>query len=186
MIFDELGLPKDSGASDYQDSARLAGIMATFGHSQAPDLSKYIVSGKYRRHPVEYKYSMSRDQTVCLFSGLKAQGKVNLVDPAYNTEGDLVSPSVRNHFKRCANFATSRFGDMWLKADVLWSAFVKPMGEPNQLLCVLWNADVKYLKLWTKLNKKWKAAIEDYWCGWRGEPELAALMISKIEGRING
>lgn len=186
MIFDELGLPKDTGASDYQDSARLAGIMATFGHPLTPDLSKYIVSGRYRRHPTEEKYSMSRDQTVCLFSGLKAQGKPNLVDPTYSTEGDLVSPSVRNHFKRCANYATSKIGDLNLWADILWNAFITPTGESNQLICILWNADPKFLKAWVKLNKKWKQSIEDYWCGWRGEKELATLIVSKIEGRING
>lgn len=185
MIFDENGFPRDTGASDFQDSSRLAGIMATFDYPNTPDLQRYIVSGQYRRHPTEKRYSMSRDQTICLFSGYKAQQLGNLVDRDYATEGDLVSPSVRNHFIRCAGGEGGWLGDQWLYLDIAWNAWVKPMEEPNQLICILWNADDKYLQLWVKMNPKWRQAINLYWCGWRKEPELAAHMISKIERRLS-
>lgn len=187
MIFDELGLPKDVGASDLQDSSRLAGVMATFGHPKAPDLGAYLVEGKYVRHPKEKIYSMSRDQTVCLFSGMKAQGNQKYVDAKYPTEGDLISPCIRDHFYRCAGEKrNSLLGNLWLKIDILWNAkLYDPMAESNQLICVLAHADIKFLKMWTSMNEHWKESITEYWNGWRGEPELSALMIHKIERRLS-
>ncbi len=184
MLFDELGLPKEIGATDLQDSSRLAGIMATFGHEKAPFLGAYLVDGKYVRHPKEKIYSMSRDQTVCLFSGMKAQGNERYVDAKYPTEGDLISPSVRDHFYRCAGInRNTSLGNLWLKLDIIWHSKFYPLNEPNQLLCVLAHADVKYLRMWVYKNPKWKESIIEYWNGWRGEPELSELMISKIERR---
>lgn len=186
MIIDHLGLPKDTGASDLQDSSRLAGIMAVFNHPLAPDCSKYCISpGKYVRHPEEYKYTFSRDQAVCLLAGLLAQGRTSYVDPDYKTEGDVVTPAIRGHFRRCAGKFGTWLGDKWLIVDIYFNAKIAPMNEPNQLICVLMtHTDEKYLKMWTDLNKKWKESITEYWCGWRGEPELADLMIKTILYKI--
>lgn len=186
MIFDDMGLPKDTGASDLQDSSRLAGIMATFGHPKAPNCALYRVNGKYVRHPKEYRYTFSRDQTTCLFAGLAAQGLQHMVDANYATEGDIVSPSYRDHFRRCAGIRIHSFlGSLNLKLDILWHSKLYPLNESNQILSVLAHADIKYLKMWTSLNKKWKESITLYWNGWRGEPELSELMISKVERRLS-
>lgn len=82
------GLPVDTGAGDTRDSARLAGVMAVAGMSNAPDCTKYLVEylpGKFLgvRHPnpdpadeiaSSWRY-FSRDQMICLVAGLKAQGR---------------------------------------------------------------------------------------------------------------
>lgn len=130
---------------------------------------------------------MSRDQTICLFAGMWAQKKFNLVNPGYNTEGDLVSPAVRGHFHRCARLDSTWFQDAWLMADVYVHAWINPLGEPNQLISMLMVADPKFLRTWCKLNKHWKKSITEYWSegpgAWRKEPELAAAMIKEIKRR---
>lgn len=187
MIFDNLGLPRDRGATDLQDSSRLAGVMVLFNHKNYIDLRHYVVSvGKYVRHPREYIYTFSRDQTICLFAGLKYAGLAHLVDAKYKTEGDLVSPSVRGHFKRCAGLKSNWFENLWLKLDIIYNAWITPLNEPNQLICMLMLADTdgSNLKLWTRLNKHWVQAVARYWAGWRDEAALAALIIKEIEQRI--
>jgi len=188
MIFDRWGLPRDRGSSDFQDSARSAGLCVLFGLHPEIDLSYYTASGKYWRHPMEVKYTMSRDQTICLFAGMWAQKKFNLVNPGYNTEGDLVSPAVRGHFRRCARLDSNWFQDAWLMADVYNHAWFNPTGESNQLISMLMVADVKFLKAWCRLNKHWRTSIQIYWYmgegAWRGERELAEKMIKVIEEKI--
>jgi len=93
MIFDELGLPKDVGATDKMDSARLAGLMVLIGFkSEGIDLMKYI---KYdqdgrvvaMRHPTEVPSNnhknFTRDQLLPLVAGLKKQGHAGTVRKLY-------------------------------------------------------------------------------------------------------
>lgn len=188
MIFDDLGLPRDNGSTDWQDSARLAGIIALFQYPTNSDLylTDYInKDGKYIRHPKEYKYNFSRDQSVPLMAGLWINGLSYLVDKNCITGKDILSPSVRGHIRRCQDKKANWFQNLWLKLDIYYNAFFDPLSEPNQLLCMLMVAGPEYVKLWTKLNTKWKQAITDYWCGWRGESGLAVHMINRIE-RICG
>jgi len=187
MKLDEFGLPLEN-ATDKQDSCRLAGVMRTFKHPMAFDISKYVISyGQYCRHPKEFIYKQSRDQTVPLFAGLFVDGLNHLVDSNYSPpSGDWISPSVRGHFKRCAGLKANWFQDLWLWLDVLWSCFIDPMAESNQLICLMKvHPNKAYLKFWCKWNKKWKNSIKNYWCenegAWRGEPELAEIMIKTIE-----
>ncbi len=70
------GYPCDSGSTDGQDSARLAGLMWVFNHHQKiPYMSNYysfnpVNDLRYLRHPVEgNKTPISRDQIVPLFAG---------------------------------------------------------------------------------------------------------------------
>jgi len=186
MIIDKIGLPRDNGASDKQDSARLAGVAAIIGMFPKFALNLYVLHiGKYVRHPQESKYSFSRDQSICLFAGLNSQKLSILVDPNYKTEGDIVSPSVRGHFRRCAGLEASWFQDAWLWLDVLFNCHVKPLTEPNQLVCMmLVHPDKKYLKYWTSKNKQWQDSINEYWNGWRDEPTVSAAMINKIKSLI--
>lgn len=185
------GYPCDSGSIDGADSARLAGIMSVFNHPTfvlCSDYAKrnYIDEYYYLRHPVEKnKYAFSRDQASCLFAGLHVQGSSVWVNPNYNPpNGDYISPSVRGHFKRCAGQADNWIERAWLYLEVVYSAIIDPLAESNQLICMLMIADVKYLRLWCELNDEWEISITNYWNGWRGEPELAELIISTIKKRI--
>ena len=85
MYFDSKGLPTDVGASDYMDSARLAGIMAVFGHPQMTKekiLLYMINESQAVRYPFSDPYNpasnnpnnFTRDQLVCLAAGLKVLG----------------------------------------------------------------------------------------------------------------
>lgn len=190
MMFDDLGLPKEFGASDLQDSARLAGIVTVFDFAKV-DLRNYViyVAGrpKYCRHPSEIKYDFSRDQAICLMAGLGVQRLYGLVDQDLVDGKDIFSPAHKGHIARCKGEKASWFQDAWLWIDVTYSAFVKPLEEPNQLLCMLMLAPEKFLKFWLKHNKKWEQAIKDYWCegpgAWRGEENLAQHMITVLKSK---
>ena len=163
MIFDNLGLPQVQGSTDLQDSAMFAGMLVTFNWPREIPLRLYVVSrGKYVRHPREYRYTFSRDQTIPLFSGLKSQKLENLVDSNYKTEGDFVDPGVRGHIKRCAGLTANKFQDAWFMTS-LW--FYKNFNfdhEPNQLLCMCWvHPDRKYLKYFCE-GFDWEKSIRRY------------------------
>ncbi len=202
MIFDELGLPRDTGATDLQDSARLAGIMTVFGWPQEVRCSKYVVAADkklggvsiveivggrkitsmYVRHPNERIYDFSRDQAICLMAGLYAQRETGLVDKLFVDGKDWFSPSHNGHVRICQGLKSRWYQNLWLWFDVCFNIWVTPMSEPNQLLCMLMvHPDKKYLKFWLKRKKVWREAISNYWCGWRKEYELALHMIGVLE-----
>lgn len=186
MIFDIFGIPRENGATDLQDSARLAGLMEVFGWPKNKiNLLQYIdMSGdkwKYVRHPLEAKYDMSRDQAVCLMAGLKAQKRERFVDLDCVVGKDIFPPSVRGHVRRCQGGKASWFQNQCLKLDILWAAYVKPDAEINQLLCMLMIAGDEWIFWFTEHHKTWRENLREYWCGWRGEPDLCFWIISRID-----
>lgn len=83
-IFCEDGFPKDYGASDFADSARLAGMMAIVRMADTPDLSLYVnADGLAVRYPKVDPHNknsnnprnFTRDQALPLVAGLMAQKK---------------------------------------------------------------------------------------------------------------
>lgn len=187
------GYPCDSGSTNGQDSARLSGLMKVFKHPDTNrfDIFDYVGAYDYLRHPKEKNATaFSRDQASCLFSGLYFSGLEWLVGHNYQPKNDIIMPSVRGHFKRCAGLKANWFQDLWLWLDVLYSCFIDPLAEPNQLLCMIYiHPDIKYLYFWTKHNKKWKESLRNYWYmndgSWRQEKELCEHIISKIDYKLS-
>lgn len=186
MKFDSLGLPQDNGASDLQDSARLAGIMTVFKWPQKIPLTSYIMvsSGGYSyvRHPKEYIYNFSRDQYLCLIAGLKVAGHYGFVNRKYVDGIDIMSPTVSGHEQRCKGLEATKFQNACLVGDILIHALFTPIGEPNQLLCMMKIAGPKYVTIWKALNPFWRRSIRRYWAeSYRNEPELSAHIIKDVE-----
>ncbi len=217
MIYDSIGkYPKDTGATDFMDSARLIGLMATFGYNF--DLNKNSIldyiqfTGLGRsvavRCPIEVSSNnpnnFTRDQLVCLVSGLSAAGFPLAVRSllraaedrgcrAQNTEADMpgtkkkfpdgadfLSPSVMNHLRICSGEKPTLIGKLNLVLDIMYNGAFTPLKEQNQLICMCIAAGPYYVKLYKEKNPSYAQAISDYWCGWRGEPNLAAKMIIKL------
>ncbi len=184
------GYPCDSGSTDGQDSARLAGLMWVFNHPQKiPYMSDYYSFNpvnddlRYLRHPVEgNKTPISRDQIVPLFAGFFVSGNKIFINPYYRPHGEITMPSVANHIGICGGMQSKWFGNLWLWLDVFWSCFIAPMDEPNQLICMMKvHPNEAYIIYWVNNNKYWREAIREYWCGWRDEVDLAELMIKDLE-----
>lgn len=205
MIFDNKGLPRDTGASDWMDSSRLAGMVRLFDDKSKIPIDLYVVgdtqileSGikitrtvngaptkKYVRYPfVENPYDFSRDQALCLVAGLYKAGFSFLVRKDYVNGKDIFMPSHMGHIRRCAKQKPNLLQKTWLWLDVFWNVYKNPMSEPNQLLSMIYVAHLQgeksYLKFWLKHNKQWQESITEYWSGWRGETELAKLMIDTL------
>ena len=192
MKIDHLGLPQDNGASDLQDSARLAGVMTVFDWPQSIPIRYYCkyqpvlgTSFMYVRHPEEIIYSFSRDQFVCLIAAYFKKGMLNYVNKAFVTGRDIMPPSVKGHIARCQGRKATWLQDLWLKGEIIAHAKLSPTGEPNQLLCMLMVAGPEWVKMWVRWNPKWQESINAYWRdSYRNEPELAALMIQKITALV--
>lgn len=214
MFFDPNGYPRDTGATDYMDSARLAGLMATFGLELKKDiLIEYILrdeQGQFvgvrcpNEEPSNNPKNFTRDQLVCLVSGLYFDHKRWTASKlfraardrnsrAQNTEADypgtvkkfpdgadLLTPSVMDHLRMCADVRPTLLGSLWLKMDIMFNGKFTPMREPNQLICMCMVAGPKYVEMYKKYNPKYAEAIRYYWSGWRGEPELAEHMINVL------
>lgn len=116
MIYDDYGFPKDNGANDYMDSARLNGICAIFefwrhnGTKYPINCIRYIGYNSDAvvvavRHPAEAPSNnwrnFTRDQLICLAAGLYKHGHTGTVNKlrmaainrfyrAQNTEADVV------------------------------------------------------------------------------------------------
>lgn len=210
-FYDESGLPKDIGASDWQDSCRLAGVMAMIGHQNAPDMTRYLTAwGEGVRCPLyppaNNPKNFSRDQEILLAAGLYFQKKYAQASFLYdnalfrnfraqNTEHDypgttkkspdgpdIYSPSAINHLRLCTNVLKGKLlGKAWLVLDILYNALFTPLREPNQLIAMCAIAGAPWVKFYKIVTPKWREAIREYWSGWRGEPELAKDFITFLE-----
>lgn len=203
MIWYE-GYPRDNGSTDFCDSARLMGLIYTMKFSSGFSVKSYFNKhGSLVRCPVSDidgdkcfdSATFSRDQFIPLIAGYCMLGDRFMADRMYLwlkarnwilPNGDILSPSQIAHIKTCAGVKTSFFERAWIYLDILFSAYVQPMAEPNQLICMLVVAEK--VPLWKKLNKNWRDAILEYWCEgaghWRNEKELAENIIRKLEGEL--
>lgn len=85
------GLPRDTGASDWQDSCRLAGLMTLTKHQSAPEMKYYTRESSEGlmgircpgEPPADNPYNFSRDQLVLLVAGLYTQGNIELTKQLY-------------------------------------------------------------------------------------------------------
>lgn len=205
MIFYK-GFPRATGVTDFCDSAVMAGLLSVF---KWPDFNMPVYFDQYK-NPIRSGASdipndecfdpmtFSRDQLSCLIAGYYCQSYSKtfckyIYDKVVENNwlcpnNDLLSPSHRGHIKTCVGIQPSWLEEKWLYFDILYAALVQPMQENNQLLCMLMIRDIKFLKLYTKLNKSWKECIREYWCeaagSWRAEPELASHIIKFIEDKI--
>jgi hypothetical protein len=206
MIFAD-GIPKDSGASDWQDSSRLAGMMVIASHPKSPDCSRYIVNGNPVRCPIDEKANnprqFSRDQMICLAAGLSLQGRkdlcLNMLKKAEKNKfrapndmnddgtikflgGDPMSPSAVNHLRMCAGLSGSWWGLRFLKLDIWYNCNYTPTREPNQLITMCVIAGPEYVREYKNSNPLWKESLIEYWSKWRNEPELALMLNEKLNG----
>lgn len=156
---------------------------------------KYFDGLNFLRHPIEGNINKySRDQLICFVAGFykvfKQTGyKSTILRYAalvYRPEnGDIITPSQRNHLKICAELPRSWLGDMWFWFDVYWHCYISPLSEPNQLICMmLTHPNKSYLKYWVSHNSSWLKSIRYYWFegpgAWREEPGLTVRMVTRI------
>lgn len=205
MIF-ENGYPRVNGASDFDDSSHLAGILAITNYKDTVDCRRYIktefirdtdsiissIYGVLKKHTYvrceNTKYDFSRDQFILLAAGLIKQGYGDLVDLDYVTGRDIMPPSVRGMVRIAQAKKPYWFQKLWLKAEIYWHSYVQPLDEPNQIIALCSVYGDEYLKLWTVKNSLWRWSIRRYLSeldgAWRNEPELAEWVIKYVEGKI--
>lgn len=213
MVFDELGLPKITGAGDLQDSVHLAGLVVGSAYKPEVDMHRYIVLagesvpwyktennalvrlGNYTffadtlvRHPLQYIYDTSRDQTLAAWWGFYKQGLYHLVGRKFVNGRDVFDFAARGHELRCQNKAKEVrwYHNLNLILAILWHAIPQSTSEPCQLIAMMDMAGPKYMKLWTAVNRRWKNSIKRYFCAedgaWRQEPEFAEYLIGYVYG----
>ena len=176
----ENGFAKIKGASDLEDSSMAAGLCALLGFLKV-DLSYYFDELGYYRRCENSVYTFSRDQFICLSAGLYKQGMGDLVSTDRVTGKDIMPPSVMGHVARCNGRKASWLQDLWLRMEMYVHAKLSPLGESNQLFCMLLVAGPGWVKDYCRMNPHWHTSVTDYWCGWRDEPELAKCIVRKIE-----
>lgn len=224
MIFNENGFPRPSGATDWLDSAHLAGLMAFVGHEKMPrlKLSKYVTyidKGDdrqlvLRRCPEDssgldasnYK-NCTRDQLIAYLAGVSCSDlpvvayglRLSAKERGYraqNTEKDIpgstkrfpdgadfLDPSHIGYMKICAGLKANWFEKAWMLARIKIASKLSPLKEPNNIIVM--SIVYGYADILRKSNSQINQAVKNYWCEnegtWRGEPELAEMLIKKLE-----
>ena len=207
------GYPREEGATDMMDSARLAGLVAMCESWIAVDLGPYVQGYEAVRCPIgapaNNPKNFTRDQLICLAAGLSVQGNFKALAKleeaamvrgwrAQNTEydvpgskkpwyngADLLLPQDRYFLRMCQGFKGSWFGKLMLKAEIVFNGWFTPLREPNQLIakCLI----CEELEFYKKTNKRWAEALHAYWGGWRNEPYLYVLLEQRVSsgGKAN-
>lgn len=207
MIFDYMGLPKDTGATDWLDSCRLAGMMAITKHSDAPKMTSYLILDQGVRHPSSNPNNFTRDQLIPLMAGLCSQNKIKEAEGLYgaalfrhcraqNTHtldgkekpwysgADILTPLhmlVMAKAARKTNYIWEVLGRLNAVVDVFYNAAFTPERESNQLICCLYVLGPRWLSFYRLITPKWENSVINYWTGWRGEPELAEKIIRLVK-----
>ena len=175
--------PRDEGATDMWDSARLAGMMVIADMNPLP-LSSYLVDGLPTRHPSVPSSDFSRDQLLPWIAGLYLQQGPTDLTNYEPTNGDVMTPSHNMHLRLCAGKGHTFLGRLFLYVDILFHAYCTPLREPNHIIAQCVVAGPEYVRMWCKHNKQWAKSIRNYWSGWRKEELLAETLIFKIEGYL--
>ena len=184
------GIPRDNGATDLEDSARLAGVLAITGE-MTPVYRYYTAARGLVRHPAS-ELPFTRDQLLCLAylhykyrtlgsSNTPVQSSIESCIAFAPNGKDYLNPAHRQHLRICTGGTPSLWGNIWLVGEICWHAFCVPTSESNQLICMLLTSPPMYVNLWKRLNVRWRESINEYWCGWRNEPELATALIKRME-----
>lgn len=205
MLFFE-GFPRVTHADDLADSPVLNGMMVLVDHPLAIPMHKY---SSPNNEPVRFPAGkstlennprcFSRDQTILYVAGFAKQYGKSLFRPRLfapndmdevtlnKKQPDMFSPSAYSHLKRCYSGEASFLGNFFLKIDCIYNGLITPLREQNQLQAMVLTAGAEYVKFYCKWNPKWREATKLYWCDDRpnqynrGEPELAEMIIRKIE-----
>lgn len=210
------GFPADNGATDGLDSARLAGVMAMLGRADAPNCAAYGANKDVFpspfwqgvRHPThgDDPRTFSRDQTICLAAGLKAQSKLTELRDLYlaakaagnraqnymewdgtikKLGADYIPPHVMGAMAVACNeqVGLTLWQLFWLLGQMIFNSLIakKEQPEPNQMFATCFLAGRPFIKLYKIIHRQWRGSIVDYWCGWRNEPELANDFINWVE-----
>ncbi len=103
---------------------------------------------------------------------------------------DIFSPAdvfflaVASRASRRVLVFTAILGIPWFILALLWATRIKPMDEQNQIICQCLTFGRLTTKLYTKLHPDYKAALLEYWGGWRDQIEIATALIDKIERTV--
>lgn len=186
MIYDELGQIKFNGVDDFEDGPVAAAMTVLFENSAEVEYHNYMKSGGMYQRCKDSKYTFSRDQFICLAVVLYEYGRESLVSLSRVDGKDFMSPAIRGHERICKGLEPYWYQTLWFKMDLIFSAKFKPLEELNQLFCMLLvHPDQSLIKWYCGMNTQWRDAINLYFRdSFRKEPELAKLMIEKIEERI--
>ncbi len=195
--------PSNEAAYDGGDSICRTGIMALCDSNidkTTLETDYWTPSGEFVRHPYDkdprwrnYKES-SRDQLVCAIAGMnKYQAKKVLHRHRWmRINKDFLAPDVMLHMTLCAeekSLLWSVLGYPWLVLSIMWSCYVTPKHELNQIICQCLKAGKFFLRLLCDHHPDWKRNIEAYWGVrqtdhgyWRDQQEIAYAIIKKVEG----
>jgi hypothetical protein len=180
------------GVLDGGDSDNRTGIMALCGSPLDIRLVPVFLSAKgLVRHPFQEKWNKaeltSRDQLIPFAAGLTSskEYKFKAIELQKRYSGlfinkDLIAPDVSGHLKRCAGINSSIVENIFLIFAILWSCFISPKEEQNQIICMVIVAGGFYKKLYKKIHPDILGSLKEYWNGWRDQPEISESLFRKL------
>jgi len=199
---------------DGGDSASRTGLLAmTDSIYDIREIPYFENKGLIVRHPYQYPYNntrtTSRDQLIMYSAGLERGSErskrifwsrvksfffcqnILSIDLSKKTLcPDILSPSHISHLIKIAKiywlYPFFIIGWPWLILDIMWSCFIKPKDESNQIIAMCNVAGIWALQLYVFLHYDYTVPLKIYWSKYpfRDQNEIEDILINYIKVRI--
>lgn len=199
---------EESNYADGGDSAFSTGLMAFCGSHQDIKLMNLFITGDSRivrhpfqdantgTHPHNDPRSVSRDQVIAFFAGLKWSGSVFVRQACINyakgwkVNRDILGPAHKYYLYKCAGVKPSKvltfFAYIHQGCSIVWDCFIKPNSEKNQSVVMNSVFGDNWLAFLCRNHPNIFNNIKDYFNGWRDKKEIGDALIGSICKQVLG
>lgn len=195
----------DKDKPDYQDggdSAFSTGLMAFCGSLQDIQLMPLFITEDHQlvRHPFQSANtgthphndprSVSRDQVIAFFAGLKYCGDENVKKAClkyakgWRVNRDILGPAHKYYLYKLAGVEPSTtlafFAELHQMCSLVWDCYVKPNSEKNQSIVMNTIFGKRWIKFLYYNHPDLYKNIDVYFNGWRDRAEIGQGLKRRI------
>ena len=192
--------------ADAGDSAFSTGLMAFCGSLEDIRLMPLFITEDHQlvRHPFQSANtgthphndprSVSRDQVIAFFAGLKwcvdetVKKACLKYAKGWRVNRDILGPAHKYYLYKLAGVEPSTtlefFAELHQMCSLVWDCYIRPNTEKNQSVVMNCIFGDEWIKLLVKHHPDIYSNVENYFGGWRGRGEIAVSLNQALTKQV--
>jgi len=192
--------------ADAGDSAFSTGLMAFCGSLEDIQLMPLFITEDYQlvRHPFQSANtgthphndprSVSRDQVIAFFAGLKWCVDENVKKAClkyakgWRVNRDILGPAHKYYLYKLAGVEPSTtlefFAELHQMCSIVWDCYIRPSTEKNQSIVMNSVFGLTWITLLCRYHPNIFINVSDYFGGWRDKKEIGDALNQAVLKRI--